>query len=118
MTEKESPSGIGSSSAKIGHAISFGEADVVTIFAKNATLADGAATRIANAVKGSDIEKSIKKGLDLVDDLEGVFGAFISRDEKVGQVGKIPKIIKIVGDEFTLIKKKIEDFYPNYEFFY
>jgi len=53
-----------------------------------------------------------------VDDLEGVFGAFISREEKVGQVGKIPKIIKIVGDEFTLIKKKIEDFYPNYEFFY
>ncbi len=118
ITEKDSPSGIGSSSAKIGHAISFGEADVVTIFATNATLADGAATRIANIVKGADIEKSIKKGLDLVDDLEGVFGAFISREEKVGQVGKIPEIIKIVGDEFTLIKKKLADFLPHYEFFY
>ncbi|MCK4239814.1 MAG: hypothetical protein KAX33_11860 [Candidatus Lokiarchaeota archaeon] len=53
-----------------------------------------------------------------MDDLEGVFGAFISREEKVGQVGKIPEIIKIVGDEFTLIKKKLADFLPHYEFFY
>ncbi len=118
ITKNDSPSGIGSSSAKIGHAISFGEADLVTIFAKNATLADAAATRIANIVKGADIEKSIKKGLDLVDDIEGVFGAFISREEKVGQVGKIPKIVKITGDEFTLLKKKIEDIYPQHEFFY
>ena len=110
ITKNDSPSGIGSSSAKIGHAISFGEADLVTIFAKNATLADAAATRIANIVKGADIEKSIKKGLDLVDDIEGVFGAFISREEKVGQVGKIPKIVKITGDEFTLLKKKLKIF--------
>ena len=117
ITKNDSPSGIGSSSAKIGHAISFGESDIVTIFAKNATLADGAATKIANAVKGRDIEKSIKRGLDLVENLNGVFGAFISRDEKVGQVGKIPKLVRIIGEEYTLVKKKIEDIFPNYEFF-
>lgn len=117
IKKEDSPLGIGSSSAKIGHALSFGESDVVTIFAKNATLADGAATKIANAVKGSDIEKSIKQGLDLVDDLEGVFGAFINREDKIGQVGKLPKLIKIVGDEYTLLKKKLQDILPKYEFF-
>jgi ApbE superfamily uncharacterized protein (UPF0280 family) len=118
ITERESPLGIGSSSAKIGHALSFGESDIVTIFAKNATLADGAATKIANTVKGPDIEKSIKNGLDIVEDIDGVFGALISRDDKVGQVGKIPKFIKIIGKEYTLLKKKLEDFFPNYEFFH
>ena len=88
------------------------------IYAKNATLADGAATAIANKVKGKDIEKSIKKGLDAVDDIDGVLGAFISRENKVGQVGKIPQIIKIEGDKLALLKGKIDDVLPgDYELF-
>ena len=107
------PIGIGTSSATVGHAISLGEADAVTIFAKNATMADCAATAIANLVKGEDIEKSIKKGLDGVDDIEGITGAFISRKDKVGQVGKLPEMIKIEGDQISILKKKLEDLSPN-----
>ena len=118
IQEKDCPIGIGTSSATIGHAISLGEADAVTIFAQNATLADAAATRIANLVKGSDIEKSIKKGLDAVDDIEGVMGAFISRKDKVGQTGKLPQLIKINGNKNQILKNKIDDYFPgDYEIF-
>ncbi|MFX1479876.1 MAG: hypothetical protein ACFFCI_17295, partial [Promethearchaeota archaeon] len=98
------------SSATVGHAISLGQADAVTVFANTATLADAAATRVANLVKGTDIEASIKKGLDIVDDLDGVRGAFISRKDKVGHSGKLPKFIKIEGDRHKLLKGKLNNF--------
>ena len=118
IENKDCPIGIGTSSATIGHAISLGQADAVTIFAQNATLADGAATRIANLVKGDDIEKSIKRGLDAIDDIEGIRGAFISRENKVGQTGKIPQLIKIEGSKNKILNKKINDLFPgDYEVF-
>ena len=111
------PIGIGTSSATVGHAISLGEADAVTVFARNAALADAAATRIANIVKGNDIEKSIKKGLDAVEDIHDLIGCFISRKDKVGQVGKIPKMIRIEGDKEEILKEKSNMFLGDYEIF-
>jgi len=113
IEKRNCPVGIGTSSATIGHAISLGQADAVTVFGKNATLADGAATRIANLVKGADVEKSIKNALDAAEDIEGVFGTFISRDNKIGQVGKLPKIFKIEGDKKIVLKKKFEGLFPG-----
>ncbi|MFX1569674.1 MAG: UPF0280 family protein [Promethearchaeota archaeon] len=113
IKESDCPIGIGTSSATVGHAISLGQADAVTIFAKNATLADAAATRICNLVKGNDIEKSIKKGLDAVDDIEGLIGAFISRENKVGQTGKIPQLIKIEGDKSKILNEKQDFRFPG-----
>jgi len=118
IEKKDCPIGIGTSSATIGHAISLGQADAVTIFAKNATLADCAATRIANLVKGFDIEKSIKDALDAAEDINGVSGVFISRGNKIGQVGKLPKIFKIEGNKRNLLKDKIDNLFPGrYEIF-
>ncbi|MFX1258456.1 MAG: UPF0280 family protein [Promethearchaeota archaeon] len=118
VEKKDMPIGIGTSSATVGHAISLGEADAVTIFAENATLADCAATAIANLVKGADLEKSIKRGLDAINDIDGVRGAFISRENKVGQVGKIPKLIKIEGNKNNILKKKIKNLLlGDYEIF-
>ena len=113
IEKKTGPLGIGTSSATIGHAISLGQADAVTIFAKDATLADAAATRIANLVKGVDVEKSIKNALDAVEDIEGVYGAFISRENKVGQVGKLPKFFKIEGNKNLVLKDKFEGIFPG-----
>ena len=118
IEKRDCPIGIGTSSATIGHAISFGEADAVTVFANNATLADAAATRIANLVKGPDIEMSIKKGLDAADEIEGVIGTFISRKDKIGQVGKIPQLIKIDGEKRKIMKIKVDNLFPgDYEIF-
>ncbi|MHA2185131.1 MAG: UPF0280 family protein [Promethearchaeota archaeon] len=108
IEKKDCPIGIGTSSATVGHAFSFGQADAVTIFARDASLADAAATRVANAVKGIDIEASIKKGLDITDDIDGVYGAFISREDKVGHTGKIPKLIKREGDRNKIIIDKVD----------
>ncbi|MFX0077304.1 MAG: hypothetical protein ACFE96_17825, partial [Candidatus Hermodarchaeota archaeon] len=81
-------------------------------------LADCAATRIANLVKGFDVEKSIKDALDAVDDIEDISGALISRDNKIGQVGTLPKIFKIEGDKKLILKNKIGDLFPGkYEIF-
>jgi ApbE superfamily uncharacterized protein (UPF0280 family) len=113
IQKTDCPLGIATSSATIGHAISFGQADSVTIFADTAALADAAATMICNLVIGSDIEKSIKKGLDTIDDLDGIRGAIISRDNRIGQVGKIPQLIKIEGQKEEIIKKKIAFLFPG-----
>jgi ApbE superfamily uncharacterized protein (UPF0280 family) len=118
IKKEECPIGIATSSATIGHAISLGQADAVTIFAENAAIADGAATKIGNIVKGVDIEKSIKKGLDAVDDLGELRGAFISRNDKIGITGNIPQMFKIEGDKEYILKRKIEYYLPgNFEIF-
>jgi ApbE superfamily uncharacterized protein (UPF0280 family) len=89
------PIGIATSSGKYSHALSFGEADSVTIFAQNAGLADSVATSVGNVVKGKNkkraIEIGIKKGLSI----KGVHGIFIIYGEKVGKAGKIPRLINI-----------------------
>lgn len=118
IKKNDCPIGIGTSSATVGHAISLGQADAVTIFAKNAALADAAATKIGNLVKGNDIEKSIKQGLDNIEDIEGVIGGFISRENKVGQVGKLPQLIKIEGNKFQILNKAKNLILPgDYEVF-
>ncbi len=118
VEKNDCPLGIGTSSATIGHAISLGQSDAVTVFAKNAAIGDAAATKVGNLVKGNDIEQSIKRALDFVDDSDFIDGAFISREDKIGQTGKIPKMFKIQGDHSQIIKEKIEGIYPdNYKIF-
>jgi ApbE superfamily uncharacterized protein (UPF0280 family) len=118
IEKKDCPIGIGTSSATIGHAISLGQADAVTVFANTATLADCAATRIANLVQGYDVEKSIKNALDVAETIDGVSGVLISRDNKIGQVGNLPKIFKIEGDKQKIFRNKIDSIFPgNYDVF-
>ncbi|MHA1729507.1 MAG: UPF0280 family protein [Promethearchaeota archaeon] len=102
--------GVGTSSGTFGHAISLGQADTVTVFAESAAIGDAAATRIANEVKGSDIEGSIGKGLEIADSLDKISGTFITRSDIVGKSGNIPELISITGRfEDNFIKSKIED---------
>lgn len=89
----DSPIGIGTSSATVSHAFSYGEADVATTFADTAALADATATAICNVVKGNNIERAIKKGLRFADDIDFIRGTLIIWGELIGAVGKIPKII-------------------------
>ena len=50
----EFPIGVATSSGRFSHALSFGDAEAATVFCKNATLADAAATAVGNVVKGED----------------------------------------------------------------
>jgi len=90
------PIGIATSSATVGHAISFGEADAVTVFADTAGIADGAATAICNSVKGKDVKASVQRGLAFAEKFGNIIrGVFIVRGKYVGSVGKIPKLVDV-----------------------
>lgn len=89
------PIGVATSSGKYSHALSFGDADAVTIFAENAGLADAAATAVGNVVKGNNIAEAIKSGIHKALSIEGVKGTFILYEDKVGRAGEIPRIIGI-----------------------
>jgi len=89
------PMGVATSSGVFSHALSFGDAEAVTIFAKSAGLADAAATAVGNLVKGNDPRKAVERGIDKALSIEGVNGVFILYEGTVGRAGQIPKIIGI-----------------------
>jgi ApbE superfamily uncharacterized protein (UPF0280 family) len=92
---KEFPVGVATSSGLYSHALSFGEAEAVTIFAVDAGVADAAATAVANLIKGEDVRSIIREGLDRALGIEGVKGAFILYRGTVGKAGQVPELIKV-----------------------
>ncbi len=95
ISREDCPIGIATSSSKTGHALSFGEADSVTVVASSASLADAAATAICNSVVGTDIEESIQQGLKRAETIEGVRGVIIIREGHTGLWGRLPKIVRV-----------------------
>ena len=91
----EFPIGIATSSGRFSHALSFGDAEAATVFCKNASLADAAATAVGNVVKGENAEAAIKAGISKGLSIEGVKGVLIIYKGQVGTAGKIPQIIKV-----------------------
>jgi ApbE superfamily uncharacterized protein (UPF0280 family) len=91
------PVGIATSSGVYGHALSFGEAETVTVFSRKAGLADAAATAICNNVKG-DPDQAIRNGIEKALSIEGVGGVLIIYKGKVAVAGEIPKILSIMKE--------------------
>ena len=99
IKKRKGPLGICSSSGKIGHSISFGESDCVTVLGKSASLCDGLATRIANCAYGDSSQDMIVNALECGDEYREFFdSALIICGENVGTIGKLPKIVET--DEF------------------
>jgi ApbE superfamily uncharacterized protein (UPF0280 family) len=89
------PFACATSSATVGHAISFGSADAACVFADNAAIADACATAVCNAVIGESVPQSIQRGLDVAMSIKEIKGVLIIRDDHVGCVGKLPRLISI-----------------------
>lgn len=80
------PIGVCTSSGKVGHSLSFGNCDVVTVLSKDTLVADAAATAFGNLLKNkSDINSVLKYSktfkditgvIVIVDDKMGAWGAF------------------------------------------
>jgi ApbE superfamily uncharacterized protein (UPF0280 family) len=83
---EDSPLGVCTSSGTVGHSLSFGKADAVSVLSKSAALADAAATAIGNIVKE---KKDIELGLERGKEIEGVLGMLIIVEEKMGVWGNI-----------------------------
>ena len=95
IKKRKEPLGICTSSGKIGHSISFGSSDSVTVISKSPSVADGLATRIANDVNGETSEDKISNALDTADDYGEFFqGVLIISGENVGTSGRLPKIVE------------------------
>lgn len=98
---RKKPLGICTSSGKIGHSISFGLSDSVSVISKSPSISDGLATRIANEVRGDDSESKVSNALECAENYREFYdGVLIISDENVGTVGKLPKIVE--SDEFTV----------------
>jgi ApbE superfamily uncharacterized protein (UPF0280 family) len=88
----DTPISICSSSGKMGHSMSLGECDLATVVAKDAALADAAATQAANLV--GDVN-DIDHALEDISRIEGVDGVMIVKGDRVGMAGKLPPLVKI-----------------------
>jgi hypothetical protein len=108
----ELPIGICTSSGTVGHSLSFGEADAVVAVADEASVADAAATSIANEVRGEDIKSSIEQGLSRAGEIRGIRGCLIVRGDKIGAWGNIPELIHVTPEvqEISITRRK----YQNY----
>lgn len=106
LDKKNTPISICSSS-KMGHSLSFGDCDLATVFSRKAAVADGVATAVANKVKK---QSDIQPTLEWANGLKDVDGVLIVKEDKIGMIGNIPKLLK---NEDALLKEKVtkEDFY-------
>jgi ApbE superfamily uncharacterized protein (UPF0280 family) len=87
----DTPIAICSSSGKMGHSMSLGDCDLATVVAKEAALADAAATQAANLVKtAGDVDAALER----IASIEGVDGLVIVKDDRVGLAGHLPKLVK------------------------
>ena len=82
----QTPCGICASSASFGHSLSFGEADCAVILAKDAALADAAATAVCNLIKSTD---NFKHGIEFSKKIPGIFGVLIVLGNSLASWGDI-----------------------------
>ncbi len=89
--KREAPYALCTSSGTVGHSLSYGKADAVTIFSASATLADAMATSLGNLIKKPD---DIEKVINIGKKIQGILGIVIIKDKNIGLWGDI-KIVKL-----------------------
>lgn len=88
VAAEEFPCSFCASSAKIGHSLSFGNADLVVVRARDASLADAAATALANRLtEESDMDQVLEQAQTW--EAIGIDGLFAQCGERVGVWGKM-----------------------------
>ena len=83
--------GLDAGTAIAGDSISLGLCDLATIVAKDAALADAAATAAGNLVKTVD---DVDAALEQISKIEGVDGIMLIKDDHVGMAGRLPKLVR------------------------
>lgn len=108
IKSRKTPMGICTSSGTVGHSISFGKADAVTVFAHSASVADALATSIANNATGNKEVEQVENCLGKAEELrEYLRGVLVVVGESAGTVGKIPDLVEtnkkvVLGDLFDV----------------
>ncbi len=86
LSPEKTPMGICTSSGTVGHSLSLGKADAVVITSKSTSLADAVATAVGNIIKSPE---DIPRGLEFAQNITGVEGAIIIKDDELGVWGDI-----------------------------
>lgn len=86
IAKERMPLGICTSSGTVGHSLSLGRADSVTVLSESTCVADAAATRLGNEIKS---ENDINKALDIAKSMHGVDGVVIIVNDKIGAWGAV-----------------------------
>jgi len=86
INAKDTPLGICTSSGTVGHSLSYGTADAVTVLSESTTLADAAATAIGNSVKQPH---DLNQGLELARTISGIKGVIIIIGSNLGLWGQV-----------------------------
>lgn len=86
IKSRDTPLGICTSSGTIGHSLSFGLADAVTILSKRASLADAVATATANRV-GS--KEDLEKAVNFAKSIKDVLAVIIIIRDRLISWGKV-----------------------------
>lgn len=82
----QTPCGICSSSGNIGHSLSLGKSDLVTVMSRRTTIADAAATAIANIINK---EEDIDKAIEYFKNSRQIDGLIMIKDKRIGLWGQI-----------------------------
>jgi len=104
----KTPLGICTSSGTVGHSISFGRADSITVFADEASTADALATSIANHARGKMDHDAVQNSLERAEDFrKSMRGVLVVVGESAGTLGRIPKLVQtdrkvVLGDLFEI----------------
>jgi ApbE superfamily uncharacterized protein (UPF0280 family) len=80
------PMAVCTSSGTLGHSLSLGSADAVTVVSRSCSLADAAATAVANRVKQKE---DVKKALSFAKNIKGVKGLLIIKNDVAGMWGDL-----------------------------
>ncbi|VUT24249.1 MAG: hypothetical protein MASP_00411 [Candidatus Methanolliviera sp. GoM_asphalt] len=95
--------GICTSSGTVGHSISFGIADAVTVFSEDVSLADAAATAFGNMVE-DDLEESLNNIKEALWKNEELSGTVVIKGERMAFLGDVPPIVSADVDEDLITK--------------
>jgi ApbE superfamily uncharacterized protein (UPF0280 family) len=102
ITQTKTKLGLCTSSATVGHSLSYGDTDASIIYSEDVTLADAAATALGNAVSHKD-SRMIESSLNNIM-IDGIKGAMVTVEDTIGACGHLPKIVRANVD-FQLISK-------------
>lgn len=95
--------GICTSSGRVGPSISLGDADAVTVFSKDVSLADAAATAFGNFIH-NDFNNEIKKIESIMNENDDIIGSLVVQNEKVALLGDLPLIVSANVDKELITK--------------
>ncbi|OGO07691.1 MAG: thiamine biosynthesis protein ApbE [Chloroflexi bacterium RBG_13_57_8] len=86
INPQDTPLGVCTSSGRVGHSLSFGQADAAVTIAASAALADAAATAIGNRVR---MAGDINNAIEFARGIDGLQGAVIILGENIGVWGGV-----------------------------